>query len=97
MICSDKNLILNDWINMKYITTEEAKKLINPNSNRYSEIVHIMFYEADNGYDFIFSKLPKDMNESERIKLLKWFKVFGNKSYRYSLSDESIIGKKMVE
>lgn len=82
---------------MEYMSTKEVMKLINPNSSRYSQILNVMFTHTDKGYDFVFEKLPKDMNEQERIKLLKWFNVFGNKLYRYSLSEESIIAKRIEE
>lgn len=46
-----------------------------------------------NKYEFVFANLPDDMVENDRIKLLKWYKCFGDKGYEYDLSEHSIIGR----
>lgn len=72
---------------------EKMKKLINPNSDKYSDILVQMYEQTKNKYEFAFANLPNYMDEDDRIKLLKWYKCFGDKGYEYSLSEHSIIGK----
>lgn len=75
----------------------EMQKLIDPNSNKYSNILIQMYYQTKNKYEFAFVNLPTDMTEDDRIKLLKWYRFFGDKDYEYYLSDRSIVGKIIKE
>lgn len=72
---------------------EKMKKLINPNSDKYSDILVQMYEQTKNKYEFAFANLPDDMTEDDRVKLLKWYKCFGDKGYKYDLSEHSIIGR----
>lgn len=72
---------------------ERIKNLINPNSDKYSNILVQMYEQTKNKYEFVSANLPDDMVENDRIKLLKWYKCFGDKGYKYDLSEHSIIGR----
>lgn len=72
---------------------ERIKNLINPNSDKYSNILVQMYEQTKNKYEFVSANLPDDMVENDRIKLLKWYKYFGDKGYEYDLSEHSIIGR----
>lgn len=75
---------------------EKIKQILDPNDIKYSGIISQMYTQTKNGKDFIFVKLPVDMSADDRDKLLQWYTFFGNKKYKYSLSEYSIIGKLIV-
>lgn len=72
------------------------KQILDPNDIKYSGIISQMYTQTKEGEDFVFVKLPTDMSVDDRNKLLQWYTFFGNKKYKYSLSESSIIGKLVV-
>ena len=76
-----------------YKETNILQKLIDPNSNKYSNIIQQMHYQTEMKATFAFVHLPKDMTEEERDNLLEWYKFFGDQCYTYTLSKTNLVGK----
>ena len=76
-----------------YKEINRLQKLIDPNSNKYSNIIQQMRYQTEMRIEFAFVNLPEDMAEEERENLLEWYKFFGNQDYTYTLSETSLVGK----
>ena len=76
-----------------YKEINRLQKLIDPNSNKYSNIIQQMHYQTEMRIEFAFVNLPEDMAEEERENLLEWYKFFGNQDYTYTLSETSLVGK----
>ena len=74
---------------------EKMQKLLDPNSNKYSNIISNLAKQTKEKNDYVFVKFPKGMETKDKEKLLKWYRFFGNKNYKYSLSnsEESIMGE----